>query len=171
MEYLSHRGACVFGADICGEMLAQAEKKQHSRGRSVIADIAQLPFPDNFADIVLCSLAAGYLPSIQSALAEMARAAKREGRVIISDLHPAGMSSGWTRSFRLGGNVYELENFSPSVAEICAAGDRAGLRLYMQSEFCFGEPERHYFREAGKEHLYRGLCGQPAIWVGVWKKA
>ena len=171
MEYLSRRGACVFGADICTEMLAQAEKKQHSRGRSVIADIVQLPFPDNFADIVLCSFAAGYFPCLQSALTEMARTAKRQARVIISDLHPAGMSAGWTRSFRLGGALYEIEKFTPSVAEICEAGDRAGLQLYMESEFCFGEREHHYFRNAGKECLYQELCGKPAIWVGVWKKA
>jgi ubiquinone/menaquinone biosynthesis C-methylase UbiE len=169
--YLSRRGARVFGVDLCEEMLARAEKKQCARGYSVIGDVAYLPFRSNFADTVLCSFAAGYFPCISVAVAEMARTAKQGARVIVSDLHPAAIAAGWTRSFRVGDDRYEIEHFAPSLNTICEAGKRAGLQLYLQTDFCFGDPERGYFRAAGKEQLYREICGKPAVWVGMWKKA
>jgi ubiquinone/menaquinone biosynthesis C-methylase UbiE len=171
MDYLCQRGARAFGVDLCAEMLAQAESKQRFRGRLVIGDILRLPFKSNFADVVLCSFAVGYFPHLDVAVAEMARTAKPGGRVIISDLHPAGVSAGWTRSFRLGADVYQMEHFAPSVDEICGAGERAGLQRYMRTEMCIGDPELPYFRAAGKENIYRQLCGRPAIWAGIWTKA
>lgn len=170
MTYLRRRGARVFGVDLCPEMLAEAQRKPLARGRSVVGDAARLPFPSGGADAVLCSFAAGYLAHLQSALTEMARIAKAGARVIVSDLHPEGVSAGWTRSFRLGAELYEMEHFSPSLEAIRAAGHCAGLTLQMQIEACFSEPERPHFRAAGKEHLYLNLAGVPAVWIGIWTK-
>jgi ubiquinone/menaquinone biosynthesis C-methylase UbiE len=171
MTYLRQRGAHVFGVDVCAEMLAAAQRKPLARGRSVVGDATRLPFPSGAADTVLCSFAVGYLADLQSAVSEMARAAKPGARVIISDLHPEGVSNGWTRSFRLGAQVYEMEHFGPSLEQLRAAGQAAGLKPRMQIESCFGEPERPHFRAAGKEHVYFSLSGVPAVWFGIWTKS
>ena len=170
MTYLAERGARVFGVDLCSAMLAESAKKPSIRGRSVEADAGRLPLASGIADTVLCSFAAGYLPNLKCAIAEMARIAKFGGRVILSDLHPAGIAAGWTRSFRLVGEVFEMQHFAPSVEEFQAAAQMAGLRSYMQIDAYFGEAERRYFRAARKEHLYVQLASVPAIWIGIWTK-
>lgn len=171
MTYLRQRGAHVFGIDVCAEMLAEAQRKPLASGRCVVGDATHLPFPSRVADTVLCSFAAGYLDNLQSALKEMARVAKPGARVIVSDLHPEGVSNGWTRSFRLGAEIYEMAHFGPSLEQLRAAGRAAGLKLQMQIDSCFGEPERPYFRSAGKEHVYFRLAGVPAVWSGIWIKS
>jgi malonyl-CoA O-methyltransferase len=170
MAFLRQRGATVFGVDLCPEMLAEARVKQQLRGRSILADAANLPFRTGVADVTLCSFAAGYLAHLHRTVFEMARVTKPGGRVIISDLHPAGVAAGWKRSFQISTSVYELNHFAPSVDELLAAGKTAGLQLYLQIENCFGEIDRPQFRAAGREHILRDLAGIPAVWIGIWKK-
>jgi ubiquinone/menaquinone biosynthesis C-methylase UbiE len=170
MAYLAEKGGRVFGVDICAAMLAQAATKSILSGRSIQADAALLPVAAGIADTVLCSFAAGYLPDLKRAIAEMTRAVKKGGRVIVSDLHPAGVAAGWTRSFRLGEEVYEMQHFAPSVEEFRAAAQIAGLRCYSRLDAHFEEPERRYFRSAGKERMYAQLASVPAVWIGIWTK-
>ncbi len=111
MTYVRRQGAKVFGIDFCAEMLAEAERKPELSGRSALAEASRLPFRSRIADIVLCSFAAGYLPHLNRALAEMAIILKPRGKLIISDLHPAAISAGWTRSFRRGDLVIEMQHY------------------------------------------------------------
>lgn len=170
MAYLAERGGRVLGVDLCGAMLAQAARKSILSGRSIQADAALLPFAGGVADTVLCSFAAGYLPNLRRAIAEMSRVVKTGGRVIVSDLHPAGVAAGWTRSFRLGGEIYEMQHFAPSIEEFRVAAQIAGLQCHAYLDACFGEPERRYFRAAGKERMYARLASISAVWIGVWMK-
>lgn len=170
ITWLAERGARVFGVDACEEMLAQAERKPLARNRSIIGDALRLPFATGIADTVLCSFAAGYFSDLKSAVAEMARAAKPGGKVIISDLHPEGVASGWSRSFRAGGELIEMQHFSPSVEELRAAGQDADLQLQTQIDVRFGESERVHFRAMGKENVYLQLARTPAVWIGIWIK-
>ena len=168
--YLGEHGASPFGADACLDMLAQAGQKRFLRGRLVRADAGGLPFRAGIADVVLCSFAAAYFPCLKAAVEEMARVTRKGGRIILSDLHPAGISAGWTRSFRLGSSVYEMEHSNPSLDEFRTAAQDAGLHLHMQVEAAFGAPERLIFRAAGKEHKFAELSTVPAIWIGIWNK-
>ena len=170
MTHLRQRGGFVFGADASPEMLAQACCKRNLHGRLVLAEAACLPFQDRVADMTLCSFAAGYFPSLRAAMAEMARITKRGGRIVLSDLHPAGIAAGWTRSFRLGGSVYEIEHSNPSLDEFRSAGREASLQLRIQIDASFGDPERLIFRAAGKAHMFAELSVVPAVWIGIWNK-
>lgn len=167
MTHLRQHGGTVFGADVSPEMLAQASSKK-LHGRLVLADAASLPFGDRVADATLCSFAAAYFPSLTLAMAEMARITRRGGRVVISDLHPAGMAAGWTRSFRLGRSIYEIEHSNPSLDEYRAAGQEANLQLHIQIDACFGDSERLIFRSAGKAQMFAELSRVPAVWIGIW---
>ncbi|HEY7303741.1 MAG TPA: methyltransferase domain-containing protein [Bryobacteraceae bacterium] len=170
MTHLCQQGASVFGADASAEMLAQAHAKRVLRGRLALADAASLPFCDRVADVSLCSFAAGYFSSLKTALSEMARITAHGGRVIVSDLHPAGIAAGWTRSFRVHGSVYEMEHLNLSLEEFRAAGRDAGLHLHIQMDASFGDPERLIFKAAGKTHAFSELSRVPAVWIGVWNK-
>lgn len=170
MTYVRHKGAKIFGIDLCAEMLAEAARKPELMGRSVLAEASNIPFRTRIADIVLCSFAVAYLPNLNRSLIEMARILKPGGKLIVSDLHPTAVSAGWRRSFRSGNLVLEITHFRPSVDELRIAAERAGLQAQMQIESSFGESERPLFALAGKEDQFQSVSSIPAVWIGVWNK-
>lgn len=170
MTRLGRGGASVFGVDACPEMLAEAQRKSFTRDRIVLGDAVRLPFASSIADTVLCSFAAGYLPDLKTAFSEMTRVAKPGAKVILSDLHPAGIASGWTRSFRLETEVYEMQHFARCEEQLRESAQHAGLGLHVQIDACFAEPERPHFQAMGKDDIYLQVAHKPAVWIAVWKK-
>jgi ubiquinone/menaquinone biosynthesis C-methylase UbiE len=170
MSYIQQRGGTVFGIDLSGEMLAEARRKSRLRGSLALADAACLPFRTGFADVTLCSFAAGYLPHLNDCFAELARITIAGGNVIVSDLHPQGIALGWTRSFRAGTTHYEMQHFSPTVDRLRAAGAFAGLTFQQDLDVYFGEEERQLFVASGKEARFASVRMIPAVWIGVWVK-
>lgn len=168
--HLRQEGGFAFGIDASPEMLSKACSKKNLHGRLVLANAANLPFRDRVADVTLCSFAAGYFNSLRRVMAEMARVTRHGGRVILSDLHHAGIAAGWTRSFRVDGSVYEMEHFSQSLDEFRNAGTEANLQLHIQIDAHFGDPERAIFRASGKAQAFAELSLVPAVWIGIWHK-
>ncbi len=161
------RGAEVFGADPSPEMLAQASKKPGATARLVQAEASELPFADDVADLSICSFALSYFQDLQRSLRELSRITKPTGRVLISDLHPGAVASGWTRGFRVGDKVYEIAHRSRAIEDVHAACKKVGLRVITRKDGGFGSPERPLFVAAGKEHVYSTLVGKPAVRVLV----
>src|SRR3954454_5686430 len=170
MVRYSARGALVFGADPCPEMLAEARKKPGLGTKVVLAEAGRLPFEDEFANVTLCSFALSYFHDVPQAVNELARVTKREGRILISDLHPGAVASGWSRSFRVGSNTYEISHSPHREEELHSAFKNAGLQILTQRESGFADPERGIFAAAGKEHVYPTLIGRPAVRVLVCTK-
>ncbi len=170
MLALLQRGADVLGVDACSEMLAEAARKRGLRRRLVLGEAAFLPFRSAISDLTFCSFAIDYVADLDGALSEMARITKPGGKVVISDLHPSAISSGWTRSFRAGDSVYEIEHCQRPAAQFLDAAQRAGLRLQTQLDACFAEPERYLFCTAGREAMFAELSKVPALWLAVWMR-
>jgi len=169
MSYLHARGGDVLGSDACEPMLKVADNKRGLRGKCVVADATLLPFPRRFANVTLCSFAAGYVPDLARLVYQLAAVTRYGGRVIVTDLHPAAITAGWTRSFRVGTIVYEIEHVVHSEEQLFAAGKCAGLRLETHLQASFGEPERVLFERAGKGELFDQVSATPAVWIGVWR--
>lgn len=169
MSQLHHHGGVVFGSDACEAMLERAALKWGLRGKCVLAEATLLPFASHFADVTLCSFAASYVADLVLLMRELARITRYGGRVIVTDLHPSASAAGWTRSFRVGANRYELEDFKHSEELFRSAGELAGLRLEEQLDISFGEPEHMLFEKAGKGPSFCETSKIPAVWIGVWK--
>ena len=167
---LAEHAARVVGIDVCSGMLAIAGKKRVLSGRLVRADAGSLPLPDECFDVVLSSLSLGYFPDLKRAIHEMARITKPGGKIIVSDMHPAALESGWSRSFRHGSTVIDIEHFAPSIENIEKAALQCGLKVRYQSDHYFGEPEFGIFIRSGKEQQFRDANQVPALWVGVWTR-
>jgi malonyl-CoA O-methyltransferase len=162
-------GSVVFGCDACQEMLDEAGNKPLLRGRVVLADSEWLPFQGAVADLVLCSLSLGYFQNINRVFAEFKRIAKADGVVAVSDLHPQALDSGWTRSFRAGAEVYEIDHYRRSLEEISDAALWAGLRPKLSREVRFGDGDFDMFRAAGKAELFENARRVPALFIGLWE--
>lgn len=167
MEYARTRGADVFGVDLSREMLREAASKPACRGRLVQADGVEVPFGDNAANLALCSFVTGYSMRIASLVGELARIARR---VIISDLHPRAAQAGWTRSFRSGGELYEVEHRSWPAGELREEARRAGLAIDWSIHAAFGEPERELFQRAGREQRFEDVKRIPAVLITAWSR-
>jgi len=168
MAWAEVRGAQVFGIDASHEMILEAARKPGLTGRSAQGRVQALPICDGAADIAICSFTLGYLASIRPAFRELARVARQ---VIVSDLHPTTALHGWTRSFRAGDTLYEVEHHAHSAAQLDAAARAEGLVAEWVSEPSFGEAERGIFQRAGKESAFEKVRRIPAVVIAAWTKS
>lgn len=170
LEYAAQRGAEIVGLDLCVEMLQRASGKEGLASRLAVADAAHLPVADACADIVLCTLSLGHVREAAAVIAEMGRTARRGGTVIATDFHPEAFRSGWKRTFRSGGQTFEVENHYHSLESLLDAARGCGLALDECIEPCFGEPERPIYVNAGKPALFDQVQGIPAVLLIRWRK-
>ncbi|MFL6277081.1 MAG: class I SAM-dependent methyltransferase [Blastocatellia bacterium] len=93
---LAARGARVMGVDLSATMLKLADERANTDQVELdllIADISKpLPFLSEQFDLVFTATALHYVEDLQSAMREMARVLRPQGRLIASVLHP--MSTG-----------------------------------------------------------------------------
>jgi SAM-dependent methyltransferase len=85
-EFLAQRGHQVIGADSSPDMLAHARRRVPD-GTFYVAELDQLPLPDDSVDVIVCALALVHVADLQPVLAEFARVLRPGGDLVISDLH------------------------------------------------------------------------------------
>jgi SAM-dependent methyltransferase len=158
-------GARAFGIDLSAEMLSEAAKKNGLRQRLICADMNRLPVRDGVADIAICSMAIGYIPAVANLFRELARVSQR---VIVSDLHPGAVESGWRRSFGAAGRRYEIEQFVHTPAQLDDAASDAGFKKDWRLIAHLGDPEREIFVRAGRDHSFAAACRIPALLGTCW---
>jgi SAM-dependent methyltransferase len=157
-SYCQARGAQTIAADFCMEMLVAAPRP------AVLADANHLPLPNDFADVTICAFALGYAPAC---LPELARVTRKGGAVLVSDVHPDAIRSGWTRTFRHPSGAINVAHHPYALSDLVAAR----LRLDFVIERRFGPPERAVFEKAGKLAAFEEATRNPAIFVARWTKA
>lgn len=159
----------AIGVDASEPMLRQAARKSGVAGCLAVANAVALPLANGVADTVLCTLTLAHIRSPEPALAEFARVLRPGGSLVMSDFHPAATARGWRRTFRSGGQLYELENYPYTVDQLRAAstGELACLEA---AEARFGEPERAVFERAGRPELFEAACAQPALLLTRWRR-
>jgi ubiquinone/menaquinone biosynthesis C-methylase UbiE len=170
LRHFQRTGSEVFGCDASKEMLSEAAKISSLRGRIALGEAECIPFRASTADLVLCSISLGYFRDIHQVFREFGRAAKPGGFISVSDLHPDALTSGWTRSFKLGDCRYEIEHYHRSIREIRCAASCAGLNEKRFDSAHFGAPELPVFRGAGRESQFEAASAVPALFIAAWEK-
>ncbi len=170
MLYAAAKGARAFGADLVHEMLAIAGRKPNMTGRLVQADAGSLPFAAGCADVVVCSFALGYIKDLSRMVEELHRVTRRGGRVLVSDMHPRALNSGWRRTFRCGSSVFEIESYAHSSDLLVQVGKQTGLKLREVLQPYFGVPELEIMRSASKADQIEAAQKVPAIIVLEWER-
>lgn len=167
LKYAAARGAHCFGADNSWEMLAAAARRGAKSGLFA-GDTLALPVRARSFDLAISSLVMGYVPALDRYFGELARVAEN---VIVSDLHPEAVQSGWTRGFRDGDEKYEVVCFPHSVEQARAAARAAGLRPGWEIHASFGPQEWELFERAGKAKQMPSAGRTPAVWISAWIRA
>jgi SAM-dependent methyltransferase len=96
--HLAAAGHEVLGVDTTPEMLELARAKVPS-GRFVDGRLEALPVAGASFDLAVCSLALDHCAEIGAPIAELARAVRPGGRVIITDIHPCMVHLGGQAAF------------------------------------------------------------------------
>lgn len=168
--YFQQAGWDVFGCDCCEEMLREASKNFALRGHLTLADAERVPFPASTADLVVCSLSLGYFHDAGRVFLEFARMSKPGGLIAVSDLHPDALNAGWTRSFKVGDQRYEVAHHRRALKDIRALASAAGLRPKLNEPVHFGTAELPTFQQSGKENLFQVTKSIPALFICLWEK-
>lgn len=170
LVFAREAGAEVFGFDLTHEMLKQAAVKPGLSGRLVRADAKNLPLRDAIADVTISSFCISYVEDLAAAFKTLSRITRPGGRIIVSDIHPTATSAGWKRTFRSGGQTYEMKLPPQGDRNPLQAALAVGLKLSCVLEPRFGEPERPLFEEAGKSDIYETVSTVPALHITVWDR-
>jgi SAM-dependent methyltransferase len=96
--HLADAGQSVVGVDLTPEMLELAREKVPA-GEFVLGRLEALPVEDAAFDVAVCCLALDHLTDIGPAIAELARAVRPGGRVILTDIHPSMVQLGGQAAF------------------------------------------------------------------------
>ncbi len=166
MDHALSHGARVIGLDVSRHMLGMAAEKTALANRLVLGDARALPFRTGSIDLAICSFALSYLPFATAAFGEMARVARR---VVVSDMHPAAMLRGWTRSFHSDGKSWKIEHFYHSLTDFNQTAQAAGMTLEWTAEAVFDLPELPLFVAAGKQTQFDEARRTPAVFAASWK--
>ena len=83
---LSKAAKEVLATDITVEMLQQTRPKTDSNTAFALADVEKLPFSDNSFDVVTCRVALHHFTKPETAILEMHRVCRTDGRVVIMDV-------------------------------------------------------------------------------------
>jgi ubiquinone/menaquinone biosynthesis C-methylase UbiE len=164
------RGASAFGIDFCAEMLIHARAKKGLDGRLALANMLRLPVRAESVDAVILSFTLSYVDDPAGVLCEVSRAMRPGALIAMSDLHPEAQHAGWKRTFRNGGELFELESHPHTCAELRQCGSDLGWNLEDVLEPRFGEPERGIMRDAGREDLFVQAASRPAVLIMTWSK-
>jgi cytosine/adenosine deaminase-related metal-dependent hydrolase/ubiquinone/menaquinone biosynthesis C-methylase UbiE len=158
--------ASLTGTDRSMSMLERARAKTHPTTELEARDCSTLPGKDASKSFILASFVLSYLNDLHGFASECARVLRPDGWVLLSDMHPVTAAQrGWTRSFRVGGEKYEVSDHSRSLDEIVSAFQYYGFELRVLIEPSFEEPERSIFEDAGKLAEFEELAGIAAIYV------
>lgn len=171
LETLLSRGArSGLGVDVSSAMLDSARGKRGLRGRLVRADALQLPFASASADFMMCAFVLAHLGDLDALASELARVARPEADLFVTDVHPAGYARGWQTAFRADTTTIRITAFLHTVEEVRAAFERAGFELRQLLETHLGEPERPIFVRAGKAHRFDEACRIPAVLICCFRR-
>jgi len=139
--HLAALGHAVIGVDASPEMLLRARERVPG-GDFRAGDLRALPVADDSADVVVCALALSHLPDL-GAVAELARALRPGGTLVLSNPHPFATAvlgaRAWCRA--PDGERVEIPEFAHPVGAYLDAFSAAGLTARRCLEPVYGEQD------------------------------
>jgi ubiquinone/menaquinone biosynthesis C-methylase UbiE len=138
---LAELGHEVTGVDASPEMLDLA-RAHVPQAQFLEGDLHDLPAEDDEFDLAVCALALGHCDDVRGPVAELARAVRSGGHVVLSDLHPALSVSGGQALFEAtDGSLAFVREHVHLVSEYIEAFAGSGLDVVRCFEPRFGPDE------------------------------
>jgi malonyl-CoA O-methyltransferase len=97
--------------------------------RRVRATVELIPLVSESVDVLICAMALGHLPSLNTSMHEIARVLRRGGTALISDFHPLLHFKGAKRTFNENGRLFAVEHYPHLYSDYHHAACDAGLMI------------------------------------------
>jgi malonyl-CoA O-methyltransferase len=123
--------AWLAGIDPSAAML---DRVRVPAARLVRGGVEALPLRSAIADVTICALTLGHVPSLGRAFAELARITRPGGVLLCSELHPIGATLGWRRTFTAQGQRFAVRDAGHSLDAWHTASAAAGWALEARAE-------------------------------------
>jgi len=153
---LARDGARVAALDFSSGMLARARRKSDRRIRYACGDLRRtLPFADASFDRVTCCLVLDHIHELDPLFGEMNRVCRRNGFVLLSNMHPAIMLAGVQARFTdpaTGKKVYPA-SAANQISDYVNAAMSAGFAIERMSEHVVDET---LIARSARAEKYRG---------------
>jgi SAM-dependent methyltransferase len=167
--HLAERGHDVTGVDGSPEMLDVARARAPN-ARFLEVDLHSLPVEHGEFDLAVCALALGHCADLRTPVAELARAVRSGGSLVLSDLHPVMSVAGGQALFESAdGSLAFVREHVHLHGEYLDAFGASGLDIVRCVEPRFGPDEAgmqgmaaHFIPEA-TQAAFAGLPGA-LIW-------
>jgi len=132
-ELLAKRGAKVVGIDPSQKMLEYAKRKitVDCRFELLCGRIEDMELPSNHFNVVVSALTFGHISQLDRVIMKVSRIIKKEGRLIVSDIHPYWPISGhdYAEFFDEKGQEYRIPEYAHLLEEYWALFRKCGLSL------------------------------------------
>ncbi len=126
----SRRGATTPSASTAPPRCSTIARARAPEVEFRLGDFAALPVDDDSFDLAVCALALAHLPDPAPAIAEIARAVRPGGRVVLTDAHPMfALIQGQAMFPTPGGGLAFVRNHPIMVGTYLAAFRRYGLTV------------------------------------------
>jgi ubiquinone/menaquinone biosynthesis C-methylase UbiE len=140
--HIVERGHEVTAVDASPEMLELARARVPQDVRLLEGDLYDLPVEDGEFDLATCALALGHCEDLRAPVAELARAVRPGGALVLSDLHPAMSAAGGQALFESSdGSLAYVREHLHLFGEYLETFAYAGLDIVRCIEACFGPEE------------------------------
>lgn len=165
------------GIDVSTGMLHQATDKTSTETPTFLhlASAEFLPFRDESFDLVISTLVLDHIPNLQGAIAEMCRALRSGGTLIVSSFHPFGKLLSWKRSFQAEVTSGQKTWFSARYylhlhSDYFNALAAARMEILQMQEPVIDESIRPFYERAGRLDIFEKYIGYPMLLIFVARK-
>ena len=141
---LARAGARVTVLDFSEQMIAKARAKVGAEAIRFVAHDVLTPFPfaDGSFDVVFSALVLEHIPVPQLApfFGELGRMARRDGRILVTAMHPARFLRGRSANFRdAAGAEVRPQSYEATISDYVMGAVCGGLEIRRISEHVFDE--------------------------------
>jgi ubiquinone/menaquinone biosynthesis C-methylase UbiE len=160
---LNHQPKKIIGCDSSGNMLTKLKNK--FPGAETYLINGEFPsFNLKPCDLIISTLVAAQVKNMEKLLAYWANLLKQDGKIIITDLHPAILSAGGKRTFIVNGKTREVKNYIHTIEDIEKICTDLNLKIIQKMGKNVTEEVKGFYARKNALHVYEKFKGLPLVY-------
>ena len=153
----------LIGYEISIEMLKRLQEKYPLAKTYLAQDSKLKELQDESYDLIISTLVIGYIKDLAMAFTEWNRVLKKDGEIIITDLHPDFLKKGAKRTFTSDTKVINIKNYIHSEKHLKEITKKLGWIEIKLLEKSVDKTIRHFFEKNNSLRAYQESINTPIL--------